>query len=326
MKVSNSVRQLYGQWAPRYHDLRDLVEPLLRGHRDEQWHLLVRVKSEESFAQKLETGRVADPARMEDFLACAIVVQNHAYVPTAESVVRRLFRVYERRPKTDRFTQNPPERFVFDDLRLYCMWSDTPGLPTTGLDGLPFEVQVRTFLQHAWDIATHDLVYKSDKKDWAKERIAYQVKAMLEHAEVAISEAELLSKCELMRRTDGLTARVDAVLRLLSDSWPSSALPDDTKRLATSIESLVSSVGVSVSRLRQVLEEEATVGKGAKTLNLSPYGVVVQSLLNREPDLMLQYMSGHGQSFKVFLCDELELPSGFDRQAAPNVVCVPPRA
>ncbi len=42
-------------------------------------------------------------------------------------------------------------------------------------------------MQHAWGLATHDLIYKADEINWPKERIAFQIKAMLEQAEVTIS-------------------------------------------------------------------------------------------------------------------------------------------
>src|SRR6185295_542993 len=76
--------------------------------------------------------------------------------------------------------------FSFDDLRLYTKWKPDVTLPTPTFAGVVFELQIKTFLQHAWSIATHDLIYKTDSISWPKERVAFEIKAMLEHAENAI--------------------------------------------------------------------------------------------------------------------------------------------
>ena len=62
-------------------------------------------------------------------------------------------------------------------------------------------MQVKTFLQHAWGIATHDLIYKTDDVSWSRQRIAYQIKAMLEHAEMSIQEAGRLAEAVALSKT-----------------------------------------------------------------------------------------------------------------------------
>src|SRR5207247_360952 len=113
---------------------------------------------------------------------------NSTEIDQAEALIRENFTVNERRPRQRDRTHKAPHAFPFDDLRLYVRVPNTPASPPTDLVGILFEVQIKTFLQHAWSIATHDLLYKADDANWNKERIAYQIKAMLEHAEISIQE------------------------------------------------------------------------------------------------------------------------------------------
>ena len=119
-------------------------------------------------------GRFEEPAALEDFFACTVVVANTSELNQAEEMIRKNFKLRERRPKGKKTTHKTPAAFPFDDLRLYVTVRDDPPMPPTDLSGIAFEVQIKTFLQHAWAIATHDLVFKSDEVDWGKQRIAYQ--------------------------------------------------------------------------------------------------------------------------------------------------------
>lgn len=193
-------------------------------------------------------------------------------------------------------------------------------MPPTGLNGRLFEVQIKTFLAHAWGIATHDLTYKTDQKSWPQERIAFQIKAMLEHAEVSIQEAQKLAKSACLKKTDELTRRISDTIELINDMWPSGLLPADKKRLAENINTLITKVGIEVATLSRILREETRLGRGANTLNLSPYGTIVQSLFNQEPGKMKKYVMGKEREFKVFVPKELELPSSLDSAKLTNVI------
>ena len=241
-------------------------------------------------------------------------------IPQAEKLVKERFKLQERRPQRDSFTSKPSDSFRFDDTRLYVRWKDDPRVAPTGLDGLIFEIQIKTFLAHAWSIATHDLTYKSDEKSWPKERIAFQIKAMLEHAEMSIQEARKLAKSVSLKKTDELSKRICAIIQLLNQLWPPQLLPEDKKRLAENVDNLIRNVGIDLESLEKILRLETELGRGTHTLNLSPYLSIVQSLFNQEFGKMKRYVTGRNRNFKVFLPRELELPSSLESTQLTNAI------
>jgi ppGpp synthetase/RelA/SpoT-type nucleotidyltranferase len=320
MKVPSSIRNLFNERKPHYDELSTSVAKKVNNFKRKEWHYIARVKELESFALKIETGRCRQPQNMEDFFACTIVVENLSSITEAEMLVCNIFEKHGRRPLTDDNTNKQSHSFVFDDLRLYVKWRDDEDVKPTGLNGTLFEVQIKTFLQHAWSIATHDLVYKTDKKDWSKERLAFQIKAMLEHAEISIQEAETLAKSSSLRKTDQLSNEVMSAITFINELWPSSALPKDMKRLAENINSLVHAVGIGLPELKHAIETETKIGKGTETLNLSPYAIVLQTLFNQMQEKFIEYLTGDDKQFKIYLHQELELPDSIDHALLKNAV------
>jgi len=320
MKIPKSVRDSYKVQREAYERLKKRVDEIMLSQKDPRWHYESRIKPDESFALKAETGRFNDLGCLEDFFACTIAVENLASMSKAEKLVKRNFRLYERRPPVDAVTSKPSDSFRFDDTRLYVQWKDDQLLPPTDLGGMLFEVQIKTFLAHAWSIATHDLTFKTDEKSWPKERIAFQIKAMLEHAETAIQEAKKLAKSTSLKKTDGVSERISAIIAFLNDSWTPSRLPQDKKRLAENLDKLLQSVHVDLNRLREILHTETNLGRGTKTLNLSPYLSIVQSLFNQEFEKMRRYVTGRDHKFKIFLPRELQLPTSLQSGRLNNII------
>lgn len=319
MKIPTSVRYIFEDRKPLYEKLRLVVDKKLGSVKKEEWHYISRVKVEESFALKVESGRYDDISTLEDFFACTLVVPNFGHIKEAEATVRSIFKFSHRRPVNDALTHKLPYSFEFDDLRLYAKWEDDPVLPPTEVNGLVFEIQIKTFLQHAWSIATHDLIYKSCEADWSKERIAYQIKAMLEHAESSIQQAEDMAKSSSAMKTDKTTKRLSSLIILLGNIWKNEDdLPEDKKRLVINVSSLLKYLDMSNDTLKKILIKEAAIGRGAHTRNLSPYGIIVQSILNQEPGKLLEYMESGDR--KIFLPREIELPAEIDTARLKNTI------
>ena len=322
MKVPLSIRRSYDEQREGNARLKEFVDERLKRLKRDRWHYESRLKELESFALKVESGRFPTPEALEDFFACTLVVANGKEIQDAEQLIRDHFTVHERRPPNDKNTPKDPYAFPFDDLRLYVRRRADPALPPREFTGILFEIQVKTFLQHAWSIATHDLIYKTDEANWSKERIAFQIKAMLEHAEVSIYEAEQLAQSQALAKTNRTTKKLQRIIALLRALWNEQDLPKDVRRLAENIQALMTAVKIEAPQLRAILEKQQQQGKGPLTRNLSPYGVVVQSLLSECPDQFRVLLSAAGVRRKEVIPAEIEWPVALDRHQGRNVLFI----
>ena len=308
MKVPGSVRALFEKLSPKYLALMDRVDALVQSKKERRWHYESRLKTEQSFALKLETGRELRPEEPEDFFACTLVVENQTRVEDAERFASNLFSVVSRRPSQRDITPLAPFSFDFDDLRLYVSWKDEPAQKPTGLAGLKFEFQIKTFLQHAWSVATHDLVYKTDDVNWATSRIAYQAKAALENAELSIAEARLLTEAAMLKKSDRASVQLRSVIEELRRRWSLEQLPKDLRRLAQNVNEVARHLRLSLDEVWNCVDAATAAGAGTHTLNLSPHGTIIAALLQqRGSDAFRQLESskkGH-----LFVPLEIELPA-----------------
>lgn len=322
MKIPLSIRNLYYAQRETNTKLKDLADKKITALKEERWHYESRIKSIESFALKIETGRINDLLKFEDFFACTLVVENKGAIKKAETLILDKFNLHERRPLSEKWTSKKAYSFPFDDLRLYVKWKDDIMLPPTGVDGVLFEVQIKTFLQHAWSIATHDLIYKSDNISWAKERIAYQIKAMLEHAEISIHEAEKLASSAELAKLNKYTDNLLKIIEFIKSSWPQAELPSNVVLLASNTMALMKSIDISLNTLKKILQEETKKGRGTKTLNLSPYGIIIQSLIDRKHEKLFDYLSSSSGAFKILIPKEIVLPENKDKSLFKNAIFV----
>lgn len=309
MKIAKAIRDTYNSVKSQYErlsdDVRAKIEPQISSRG---WFFVYRLKEVESFALKIETGRVDDPCRMEDFFACTVVVPTLLQVSVAEQLLEEFYDVETRRPSSDETTHKKSSDFVFDDLRLYLKRRMTTTGRNDDLEGMVFEVQIKTVLQYAWGIASHDLIYKTDNVSWPKERIAFQVKAMLEHAEIAIAEAERLADSPAISKCDGETTTTLEIIHVIRKLWSPERLPRDIKRLAESVHQVMKFCELSSSDLESILVKEKR-RIGVLPNNLSPYAFLIQALANSvDFDFKAKLSGSRNRRTKILVHSDMDLP------------------
>ena len=270
--------------------LKEKVDRMIGHDISDQWLYYSRLKSEESYVLKIESGRVQDPSQLEDFFACIIVVENNNKLIEAVQTIEALFKVIERRPETCE-TKKLPEVFSYDSLRLYAVLKNDPGVSSTGniLSNITFEIQIKTFLQHAGDIATHDLVYKGSERNWAKQRIAYQVKAMLEHAELSIYEIDNVKNSELLNKSYKEFDHLNNITEFLKKHWPSETLPKDLIRLSRNVSDLLKLLNMNISTLDALLHKKS-LARNVTMSDLSPYLAIIQTIFDQSPRTISRFL------------------------------------
>lgn len=318
MKITGSVMDVFRVQKDVNDKLKVEVDNLIGGIRREQWHYESRVKKLESFAQKLDTGRVNDPEKLEDFFACTLVVKNTNEIKEAIKAIKSLFKVIEQRPKNLTHTAKHPASFIFDDLRLYLRLKPERNGRSGPIFHCTFECQIKTFLQHAWSQATHDLIYKTSMISWGKQRIAYQVKAMLEHAEMSIAAADTLANQKnLVVSTDEVTKLV-RIITLLQQTWEIDTLPPDLNRTAQCIDGLLSSSNVSLDDLNLYLSQLKANDRLPSSISL--FDCVVKCLAENCPDKLLKAVGGANPKRILVVPRELRLPDQFNNTRCPKVI------
>ncbi|SKC49790.1 hypothetical protein SAMN06309945_1467 [Okibacterium fritillariae] len=272
-------------------ELAELLRGVPKG-----WYTETRIKAESSFNQKIETGLVENFDRLEDFVGGLIVVPLPSDVPRALEYVYRFFTVEYRRPQNDTDAESNAAEFRFNDIRLYGHLTADDSLPSSPLQSMVFEIQVKTFFQHAWSTATHDLVYKYPSFSWSRSRVSAQVKAILEHAEMSLAAIDELERVETFTRSGEPEATLNRFLQVVRDHWDDDLLPANKKRMTESLAMLSGALAFGPEDINRLLTR-GLAELGSHPDGWSPYQCVVDYASRYEPE-----------SLRAALCTKLERP------------------
>ncbi|WP_343539463.1 hypothetical protein [Sphingobacterium thalpophilum] len=319
MKIVGSISSMYNEQVVYYEILKRRVDELIIQNKDARWHYESRIKQLESFATKLESGRFTKTKILEDLFACTIVVKNINDINLCYQMIEDSFIIKNRRPSSDTFTHKDAFSFPFDDLRLYLtLKDDNTGKFDPLIYSLIFEIQIKTFLQHAWSIATHDLIYKTDRINWAKERIAYHVKASLEQAELTIDSFEVLSTNNTINKENAEVQRINEIISFTEEIFIPELLPADKRRLATNIDVLLTNLDLKIQDLKEILALENSNGRGTAIKNLSPFQIIIKSIFEYDNRIITKFLTDKTikTRYKLLITPEMD----FDLESIPNII------
>lgn len=268
----------YNQILPFLEKLKENIDPILKEIADNLSGLyLSRIKTLESFTQKLESGKF-DPDRIVDLFGATIVMPTSKEIELVEQEVSSKFTIHKKIENREK----APEEFTYDDLHLYISFKPLIEVPGTEYLKRKFELQIKTFLQYSWDKATHDLLYKGRDMSWPLFRVAYQTKAMLEQADQILVQIEKTSNLCPTNPYKILVSK-NLIASIVERTWRPEQLPSDIRRLAKNIYDLLTLCEKETSYLeRQISKPKNNDLVSAKSV--TPYEAVVGILIQSDPD------------------------------------------
>jgi ppGpp synthetase/RelA/SpoT-type nucleotidyltranferase len=154
-----------------------------------------RIKTIESLAEKIETGRFKSWSSLDDLFACTIIIPTLLHESEVMKSCKNIFQI-ERTIKRGQ-NRKSPDTFTFDATRLYARLRKNEDINNDSellsIYDITFEIQIKSAFEHASSVSTHDLVYKNDEIDWKKLRLAAQIKANVEQLDTLILAFEQMS-------------------------------------------------------------------------------------------------------------------------------------
>ncbi|NER99724.1 MAG: hypothetical protein F6J86_38940 [Symploca sp. SIO1B1] len=186
----------------RYQEYRPFVEEVARRVKDtilnfcenNGYAASYRIKTIESLAEKIETGRFKQWSDIDDLFACTVIIPTLHQEQQVTKFCQNTFEIIRVIKRGQ--NKKAPDSFRFDSTRLYARLKrveQANGEQILSIFDIKFEIQIKSAFEHAWSVSTHELVYKNHEIDWKKLRLAAQVKATVEQLDMLILAFEQVS-------------------------------------------------------------------------------------------------------------------------------------
>ena len=189
------LERKYNEYQPFTSEVAKRVKETLLNFCDRRGYAFTsRIKSIESLAEKIETGRFKQWSDLDDLFACTIIIPTLSHEQEVLGFCRNTFQIIRIVKRGQ--NKKSPDTFKFDSTRVYARLNQNKDLTTSTLNiyQITFEIQIKSAFEHAWSVSTHDLVYKNAEVDWRKLRLASQIKATVEQLDMLILAFEKTSE------------------------------------------------------------------------------------------------------------------------------------
>ncbi|MDZ8033011.1 hypothetical protein [Nostoc sp. DedSLP04] len=189
------LERKYNEYSPFVKRVSDKVKSTLINFCESQGYAFTsRIKSVESLAEKIETGRFKKWSDLDDLFACTVIIPTLSHEEEVIQFCKNTFKVTHKVKRGQ--NRKAPDIFRFDSTRIYANLKKDNAINVDNelsIYNIIFEIQIKSAFEHAWSVSTHDLVYKSSEIDWKRLRLAAQIKANVEQLDTLILAFEQTS-------------------------------------------------------------------------------------------------------------------------------------
>jgi ppGpp synthetase/RelA/SpoT-type nucleotidyltranferase len=186
----------YNQYLPFVQEVAKQAKETILNFCDRHGYAFIsRIKTIESLAEKIETGRFAKWSDLDDLFACTVIIPTLSHEQEVISFCENTFEIVRKIKKGQ--NKKAPDTFRFDSTRIYARLKNNSAISLgdeLSIYTIKFEIQIKSAFEHAWSVSTHDLVYKNSEIDWQRLRLAAQIKATVEQLDMLILAFEETSE------------------------------------------------------------------------------------------------------------------------------------
>lgn len=245
MIVPNVVRQWYDEIQPYLESLEERVKELISPFcRDKHFLYEGRIKTLESLAEKIETGRFSDWEKLDDLFACTIIIPLVTDEPAVLAFLREKFLEIKTIKRNE--VRKQPDVFRFDSTRFIGRLLPNPAVEaesTRSVYDYSFEIQIKTVFEFAWSRTTHALTYKGDKVSWERQRLAAHLKAATEQLDMLVNGFDTMSDFIPQGNWPGVSDRIEIEAffkrKVEEGAIPLELTPKDWTRFVENVYSLM---------------------------------------------------------------------------------------
>ncbi len=190
MKDIDAATKWYEKNRPLYESLARKVEDIIKENLEQksiQYHSVTsRGKSSESFSNKAKGEKYTDPTKeIKDMAGIRVITYLESDVTKVADIIEDLFDI-DKDTSLDQSQLLGSDKLGYRSVHYVAKFNKKRcGLPEyKPYKNLPFEIQTRSILQHAWAEIEHDRNYKfAGKLPTQLERRFYLISGMLECAD-----------------------------------------------------------------------------------------------------------------------------------------------
>jgi len=239
----------------------------------------VRRKEAESLYAKLQKGDAATVFDVEDLIAARGVFLHTTEAQDAMTTTERVFPPIE----TKNVEAGKPTDFRYQQPHLICHLPSDYLARHPNLSQLKIEIQFTTYVQHALQESTHDVIYKGQRFSWREHRLDGRLRGLLEIVDDVLANVSSVANVEdepTYELFDGRNKIIDAA----KESFSGTSLPEDMRRFAITVEGILQSAEITPAELVEFMGRHTDI---AQAFSLTPVDKVLGVALRERREKLL---------------------------------------